>query len=1063
MAGKRTKFNKPTVSLTRDKYKFVLGFSNIDPDASKIHIEFKETPSQGNGFVQAMPIVVYDEKSTKTTSWSYSIKKEHYYPFIADGTESNPKESDPSKRLASVSCKVYVDGYYEYTTTSGKGKKKKTKKHKVFLKSDTVSKSYKFKSAKEPGVSLSYNNDGGSFNFVVDINDDYGIDDDYKSVATRTWAWLEKQIKGGSKDKVPGYTGKWYNRDVSPNISSKISTEISPLTPVRYIGYAYSGGPGGKSSVVQSEHTFAIPKAPSAPRIIRPNVLEKSDVDNSYGIYQVSWNIDDGGGWNPVDTISVDYIDIDDYKGDSLVNGEDMGKWSEAVSGLNGSIRSIQTPELGAVGNDKIRYFRITAKHDNNIIPGHVSGVVGFGKPSNVGSFTARQPEDYPKDAIQFDWSDPPSRLEGMNANTKLYNGGTLGDGGRLRILIFKNTTSSEPIHTIYYGSDEWNEHQWVYDLSESKEVDQKNDYCIQVRVGLDNLDPGARSDNLWVRNVVVQAKCKNVKATRLSNNTSVELTWDNPQKDDTVRNGVEVAWSTFPHAWKSNNLPSTAKFSDGAMTKAYITGLTAGEYYYFWVRRYNEQPDGTIVYSLWSETSPGILMANKPDTPILTLSRSWVKEGGNLSAQWIYYASGNLPQESAQIEISTDKQKWVPIASVDSESDNCTLDFGNKVNGKYEYSRGTYYLRVVVKNAMGSSESEALDFKIATIPTCSLSSSSIKDLTYEVVDSNNVVETRTAKAITSMPISVNATGNGDLHLYLYCADNYERERPDCVDSFYSGNCVWTSSISEGDNSIDGVQLIDGGKYRLLLECVDNDTLLTSDEQYIDFEVHWERKAIAPTDSTVEISEDEVATLKPIKPPQASSDDVCDIYRTTADGRQLCYSGAKWGDVIRDVLPTFGETIEPAYCFCTRTSDGDEAWCDITYELSGSGIIIDYGYDTIRLPWNVNINDNRSKQGEIRSHLGGSKMYYGQPFIERSQSLSAEIVKMDNEDIVDKLYELSRYTQLCYIRTSNCIGYPATIDVKVDRNYNDKIIGVSLEAKETDSNGEYFAKKMNEQ
>ena len=112
----------------------------------------------------------------------------------------------------------------------------------------------------------------------------------------------------------------------------------------------------------------------------------------------------------------------------------------------------------------------------------------------------------------------------------------------------------------------------------------------------------------------------------------------------------------------------------------------------------------------------------------------------------------------------------------------------------------------------------------------------------------------------------------------------------------------------------------------------------------------------------------------------------------------------------------------------------------------------------MKLPWNVTIGDDRNKQGEIRSHLGGSKLYYGQPYIDRSQSLSTEVVKIENEDLINQLYELSRYSKICYVRTSTCIGYPAVVDVSINRDYNNEIVSVSLSAKEADANNEFLGK-----
>ena len=331
------------------------------------------------------------------------------------------------------------------------------------------------------------------------------------------------------------------------------------------------------------------------------------------------------------------------------------------------------------------------------------------------------------------------------------------------------------------------------------------------------------------------------------------------------------------------------------------------------------------------------------------------------------------------------------------------------------------------------------------------------------MVDDTVTTETTTVKTLRTLPLTVNVTGDGDLNLYVYCSDEYSWEHPDRTNNIFQGDCVWTSQIEAGSYSIENISLADNARYRIQVECTDPDTLLTAEPKYIDFEVHWEHQAVAPAKSTVTINEDGTAILIPIKPEGALDTDVCDIYRTTADGRYLCRPNVTWGTKILDLLPTFGETIENSYCFCTRTTEGDEAWSEIPYELEGSGIIINYGNEVLKLPWNVSIDDSRSKQGELRSHLGGTKTYYGQPFIDRSQSLNTEVVKIDDEELVERLYELSRYTELCYDRTSNCLGYPAIVDVSISREYNNQIVSVSLSAKEADADDEFLGRTPDEE
>lgn len=1031
----KTKLSKPTVSLSRDGYKFILSFSNIDSDSDYIRIirevwEKQDTKKSSNQAKEHKEIKL---GAKKNSSWSYTLDKNKYYPYVSDGGDNNNKQSDLNQRISKVIFKVWVTGKNSNGTT---------------IKSETITKTYKFDAAVKPNVAISYNEDGTSFTYAVDINDDYGIDDNSKKVATRSWVWLTSQTKGGREVKVSGHTGKWYDRDISKNIRNKITTSISPSIPIEYVIHAYSAGPGGKSETKTANHIFAVPKAPLAPtKITKCNILQNSDVDAEYGLYDLEWNIDTGSGWYPVDTVTIQYRDQTEYKGASDIYGENMGSWSTAKGNIHSSIRKIRTDDIGAPADDTVRYFRILAEHDGNQTPGYVSGVVGYGHPENVSGVSVTQSSVSGKQVLVFKWSAPTSKLYGTDPSTKYYDGGLLGEGGILRICISKNVETNV-IRTIEYGSKEWENCEWVYTIPDS-DLDKEVDYCFQVRVGRDNLKPGGRSNNLWVNNIVVPSKCTNVVGTKQANNTTVEVTWDNPIKTDTIRNGIEIAWSPLINVFETNQTPNSATFENGAMNKAYIVGLTAGEVYYFWVRRYEKTDSGTN-YGVWSDPSNPVILSDKPETPILTTSRSWVKQGGSLTAQWVYYASGGIPQTSAQIEISTDKNKWTTLTTVTGEETHCDVNLGKR-------SVGDYYLRVTVNNSMGSTSSENIEVTIADNPTCALTSSSIVDYSYETeIDNTGEVETTTAKTLRSLPFNVNVSGDGDLNLYVYCADNFENEHPDSTDIIYSGDCIWTSAVEEGDYVIENIHLVDNCKYRLQLECVDPDTNLKAEAQYIDFEVHWENQAVAPINSTVLINEDGSAILTPVKPKGASDTDVCDIYRTTVDGRHICRRDVIWGQVVTDILPTFSDIVDTSYCFCTRTTDGNEAWVDIDYDLSGTGMIINYGESELKLPWNMSIDDNRTKQGEVRAHLGGTKLYFGQPYIERSQSLKTEVIKVENEDLIEKLYELSRYSEICYIRTSDGIGYPATIDVSISREYNNQIVSVSLSATETDGDDEFL-------
>ena len=319
MAKKNLK--TPKVSLARNGYTFTLSLDRNDDEADYFYIdrvvyEARDLTKGPNND----PEIKRTKIGAKSTSWSYKLgaTKNHpndgytrYYPFANDSdSNGNPKQSDRNKQVEKVLFTVWTEGWHTYKVTTGKGKKKKTEKKKKWLKSKVVTKTYEFDNAVNPSVALSYDPEGTSFVFAIDINDDYSINSTKKKVTTRAWAWLTSQVMGGKEQTVSGYTGKWYNRDTSPQIREKIADKISPSKPIKYTGHAYSAGPGGPSETKTFTHIFSVPNTPKAPRIRRSNALKSSAVDNGHGIYMVDLDIDTGpNGWHPVDNVTILYRD----------------------------------------------------------------------------------------------------------------------------------------------------------------------------------------------------------------------------------------------------------------------------------------------------------------------------------------------------------------------------------------------------------------------------------------------------------------------------------------------------------------------------------------------------------------------------------------------------------------------------------------------------------------------------------------------------------------------------------------------------------------------------------
>lgn len=1048
--NKSVKMNKPTISISRGEYYykdkaksrgwlFTVKIKNNAEYAGKIQysIDLKvklsggmgahgnKTWNRGNGSVKT--------SSGKEHSFTVFLDEKEFYPTDQDDNDTQFGGSVTSATAYAQSIYVTAKATDGKTTTKTETKKNvETTTKTAHTNSDQASSTYNIQDPHKPSVALSIEGDGDkSVSYTVNMPNDSNS----HNITTKTKARFYSQVKGGSTKVVKTHVVSRQTAGRDETYKEKKVLNLPPTTPTKLILKAYGMGPHGRGSTVETSHVFSKPNIPSITSVT-PNsnkIVNAQGGTVHNGNYHVVWDINTENGWRPVDSFEIEYSDQDTL----TITGD---SWSSAIS-VNGNMRGVDINKIGSIPDGQARYIRVVAYHDGF---SNESGakLVGYGKPDKLEGFDARLAQTTDGQRIVLSWDNP---------NTKIFD--------NARIVLYRDNEKNI-IKEIRYGSNEWPKtgNCKPYEYTGQKEG-ETSEYGARVIIGSGGQE--VQSEISWTNKIKVPYMPKNVTGTKQANNTAVDVTWENPVKADDIYNGVEIAWSTVADAWNSNEQPSTTTFENGAMELAHIVGLTAGEVYYFWVRLYEESSDGNTQYGLWSNPSPGILLADKPNIPVLTLSRSWIKLGGSLAVQWTYSASGNTPQKNAQIEISKDKEVWRQLNSIDGEETKCSVDLNIIEKGEYAYGYGEYWLRVVVENIVSTEYSEPVALKVAKKPTCEILRTSLVNKTHDKIEtSDNNFEDVKILTLTKLPLTVEVYGTGDLSLSLYCAEDFSWHHPNRTDTVYSGDCIWTSSVQNGEVMINSTTFADNARYRLQLVAEDPDTGLRSDPAFVEFLVSFEYQPTIANGSIVTIDQNEngcnIAYLVPVKPSEAADTDQCDIYRTTPDGKYLCMHNAPWGETIIDELPSFGEDMYMAYCFCTRSSDGVEIWTDIEYDLEGTGVAINFGDNELLLPWNTSFDDSRTKQGEVRYHMGGSKSYYSQKGIERTQNITTELFKNEHEDLVNKLYELSRHTEICYVRTSHGLGYPANVEVSLNRGYNNVIVSANISATEVDDNDSFL-------
>lgn len=263
---------------------------------------------------------------------------------------------------------------------------------------------------------------------------------------------------------------------------------------------------------------------------------------------------------------------------------------------------------------------------------------------------------------------------------------------------------------------------------------------------------------------------------------------------------------------------------------------------------------------------------------------------------------------------------------------------------------------------------------------------------------------------------------------------------------FINGPSSVTFTITQSDLS---GYLDDDATYYLIYRI--DDEYGQYSEMWYEFTVKWDHQAILPSaDMVIENAvlgsgsggaTQGIAKITVNWPSDSSyvaEGDCCDIYRFSANGIYPLYIGASFGETYVDPYPTIGD--HGGYRVVYRTLYGDyitaektPAWIDLNEEngndiFKSEGNIIDFGYDTITLMFNLDINNNWSKDFKQTKYLGGSVQGDWNYGIGMTTSISTNVLSADAY-MVSTLRRLAQYLGACHVRTLDGMNYIADIQV----------------------------------
>lgn len=333
---------------------------------------------------------------------------------------------------------------------------------------------------------------------------------------------------------------------------------------------------------------------------------------------------------------------------------------------------------------------------------------------------------------------------------------------------------------------------------------------------------------------------------------------------------------------------------------------------------------------------------------------------------------------------------------------------------------------------------------------------------------------------------------------------------PDGEHIQYHGDSVYSLSDTIAfENSVATITVpveadfYNGGAYEFQVYAVNNTTGLRSDQVIKPFSVNWAHTP-GPADldtTTLEIMEGEhigeytddidldnfyeyhrYAVIIPGKPVYATQKDdegnvmvvseawqegdVCDIYRHTIDGVYLVASNVAFGSTVIDRYapysrqPQIDDADVLGYIIVSKAPTGAFSMAEFNYKYYATVLRFDWDDKYLELPYNVRTSDSWSKDVDTRVHLDGSRSAYWNKGVERSASLSTDMIKLDDPHIIARVRELAQYPGAVNVRTPEGASYPADVQVDgLDNEYNNPIVSVQITANEISLSSEFMADK----
>lgn len=784
-----------------------------------------------------------------------------------------------------------------------------------------------------------------------------------------------------------------------------------------------SRGCGGASEWSYAKHVYAKPP--------RAKITKTTVTPGSIGqIVNVKWSVDADNAAFPIDEIQVRYAHAIPDSGMIFPTGE---SWTVASSVVGIGTTGASTFEDDVnLADDECLWIQVNTLHDHD--PSNTT----FGIPTIIKYGTLATPENLTVSTNNTTYratvtctnrsSEPDSFLAIKYCPASNPNGLILG--------IIPNGSTQATIQCPNWSTETAIDFK-VYAVVGS--------YTTTTKSGVTTyrINPVMESAALVNGGMIPKAPSNvGVNATDIPGTIQVRWDWTWTDAD-----AAEISWADHVDAWESTESPSTYVVTNLNASQWNISGLETGKTWFVRVRLMNGY-DESATYGAYSDIK-SIDLSSAPLTPVMYLSSGIIPADGMTTATWAYTSTDGTAQTYAEIcEATYNNGAIVYGRKIASTQTAQHIDIYPQIVG---WSAGqTKYLCLRVQSASGKlsdSWSDPVPVKIANRMNCSITSTSLENETISSLDEDGNIVTRTVLSLTELPLTITISGagsSGNISATIERAADYFLERPDESEFIgYKGETIVTKArTGDGTITISKSDLIgtldDNAAYRII--AMANDDLGQSAMAYLDFEVHWNHKALIPN-ANIELLDEGAMKITPIAPTGTVSGDSCDVYRLSADKPQLILEEAEWGTEYIDPFPTIGNYGGYRVVFKSKdggivTNEPALAWTDYTEpSFNLAETLIDFGSESVSLMLNMSIESTWEKNFIETQYLGGTIKGDWNAAVTRTTGVSSVNINLLDETTVKQLRKLAEYTGICHIRMPDGSNFHADVQVNISDDF----------------------------